>query len=297
MSEVSKDLRKEFGENDARRDAGLVTPDDVVRFNDRQYGQDPVWECLDIYKPRNAEGRLPVIMIVHGGGWVYGTKETYQFYGMSLAQRGFAVVNFTYRLAPEAKFPAQLEDICLAAEWMQENAQVYGLDMEHVFAVGDSAGGHLLGLFCALLTDRNYAENFPFRVPENFRLRAVGMNCGAYKMFGMDGTTGVDRDRELMNDLLPERGSEREQALINVTDHVNDSFPPAFIMSCKGDFLLKQVPLLKKAYEDAGALCRVKIYGSDEEPLYHVFHVNIREAEGRKCNDDECAFFREMGKD
>lgn len=53
---------------------------------------------------------IPVIVSVHGGGWGYGDKERYQYYCMSLAQQGFAVVNFSYRLASKYKFPAPLED-------------------------------------------------------------------------------------------------------------------------------------------------------------------------------------------
>ena len=62
------------------------------------------WQKLDVYRQKDATGKLPVIVSVHGGGWVYGDKERYQFYCMDLAERGFAVVNFSYRLAPEYKF-------------------------------------------------------------------------------------------------------------------------------------------------------------------------------------------------
>ena len=110
MSAVSDKIRKMFGEGDAERDAGLSTPSDVVRYDDIVYGKDPKWQCLDVYRPKFRKGKLPVIISVHGGGWVYGDKEVYQWYCMNLAQRGFAVVNFTYRLAPEYKFPASLED-------------------------------------------------------------------------------------------------------------------------------------------------------------------------------------------
>ena len=72
---------------------------------------------------------------------------------MTLAQRGFAVVNFTYRLAPEVKFPAPLEDTNNVISWMYENQEEYGLDMEHVFMVGDSAGGHLCGLYSAICNE------------------------------------------------------------------------------------------------------------------------------------------------
>ncbi|MGB4661825.1 MAG: alpha/beta hydrolase, partial [Mobilitalea sp.] len=118
MSQASDKLRKEFGEGDAKRDAGLCTPEDIERVNNIQYGPDSVWNVLDVYRPKAESGKLPVIVIVHGGGWVYGDKEVYQFYGMNLAQRGFAVVNFSYRLAPEAKYPAPLEDTNLVITWM-----------------------------------------------------------------------------------------------------------------------------------------------------------------------------------
>ena len=91
-------IREEFGTSDAKRDAGLTTPSDIQRFDNISYGKDPVWQSLDLYRPKSMDGKkLPVIVSVHGGAWVYGTKEIYQFYCMRLAQFGFAVVNFNYR--------------------------------------------------------------------------------------------------------------------------------------------------------------------------------------------------------
>ena len=104
MSQASDMVRTEFKKGDDIRDAGLTTPEDIIRYDDIVYGEDPKWQSLDVYRPKSAEGKkLPVIVSVHGGGWVYGDKERYQFYCMNLAQRGFAVVNYTYRLAPEYK--------------------------------------------------------------------------------------------------------------------------------------------------------------------------------------------------
>lgn len=85
---------------------------------------------LDVYRPRAREGeKLPVIISVHGGGWVYGDKDGYQFYCMGLAERGFAVVNFSYRLAPEAKFPASLEDTNAVFRYYRSGEEKLG----HVF--------------------------------------------------------------------------------------------------------------------------------------------------------------------
>ena len=296
MSQASDTMRREWKINDAKRDAGLTTPDDIQRFDDIQYGLDPVENKLDVYRPKNAQGKIPVIVSVHGGGWVYGDKELYQFYGMTLAQRGFAVVNFTYRLAPEVKFPAPLEDTNNVISWMYENQEEYGLDMDHVFMVGDSAGGHLCGLYSAICTNPEYAVNYTFKVPNGFVPQAVALNCGAYNPLSEVGVLGGEQDQELMGDFLPEKGSVRERALVNVTDHVTEKFPPVYLMTCVGDFCRPQAPLLEAALKKNGVYYEFKTYGTEENPLYHVFHLTIQEPEGQKCNDEECDFFRRMMK-
>ena len=297
MSEISESLRKEFGTNDAKRDQGLTTPEDVIRYDNIRYAADPVWNLLDVYRPRQLSGTLPVIIIYHGGGWVYGTKEVYQFYGMSLAQRGFAVINFTYRLAPEHRFPSPLEDMNSVIDWMYENAQKYLLDMDNVFIVGDSAGAHLTGLFCAICTDRRYADNFKFRVKSGFVPRAIGMNCGAYELFKDGVPLQVDdRTTALMKDFLPEENYDETTALVNVSELVNPKFPPAYIMTAKGDSLLKQAPILEEAYRRNGVLFKSKVYGDEDNKLYHVFHCAITEDAAKQCNGDECEFFRSQIK-
>ena len=95
MEKMSSIIRREFKKGDDIRDAGLTAPDDVIRYKDIAYGKDSAMQVLDVYRPKDTEGNLPVIVSVHGGGWVYGDKELYQYYCMSIAQRGFAVVNFT----------------------------------------------------------------------------------------------------------------------------------------------------------------------------------------------------------
>lgn len=296
MSQASDTMRREWKINDAKRDAGLTTPDDIQRFDDIQYGPDPVENKLDVYRPKNTQGKIPVIVSVHGGGWVYGDKELYQFYGMTLAQRGFAVVNFTYRLAPEVKFPAPLEDTNNVISWMYENQEEYGLDMEHVFMVGDSAGGHLCGLYSAICTNPEYAVNYMFKVQNGFVPQAVALNCGAYNPLSEVGVLGGEQDQEIMEDFLTEKGSAKERALVNVTDHVTEKFPPVYLMTCVGDFCRPQAPLLEAALKKNGVYYEFKTYGTEENPLYHVFHLTIQEPEGQKCNDEECDFFRRMMK-
>ncbi len=291
MSEYAFRIRKEFAEGDAKRDAGLTTPEGIQRFDNIQYGDDPVWNLLDVYRSKQSTGKLPLIVIVHGGGWVYGTKEVYQFYGMSLAERGFAVVNYTYRLAPEHKFPASLEDTNAVMMWIHEHADQYGFDTENVFAVGDSAGGHLLGMYCAFCTDDQYAAHFPFAAKKAYLPKGIGMNCGAYRLYDEKGSSLREEDRDLMDDLL---NSAEERPLVQVSELINRNFPPAFIMSAYGDFLLAQAPLLEERYRALGLPHVLRIYGSESKPLYHVFHCTMQEPAAKICNDEECAFFKSL---
>ncbi len=294
MSASSERMRVEWKESDAKRDAGLKAPEDVERICDVSYGKDPVWNQLDLYLPKKREEKLSVIVSVHGGGWVYGDKNLYQYYCMGLAQRGFAVVNFSYRLAPESKFPAQLEDTNAVLHWVFAHAEQYGLDLANIFMVGDSAGAHLLGLYSAICADENYAARYDFQVPEGFVPRAIGMNCGVFEPICPETVIGREEDKELMEDLLPGKGNKEEAELISVLCHVTEKFPPVFLMTAVGDFCKDQAPKLLEKLEEKHVLHEYHIYGDEKQPLYHVFHVTMQEPLGQKCNDEECAFFRSM---
>lgn len=294
MSLTSTMVRTLFTLSDRKRDRGLTVPDDLIRSMDIPYGPDSRQQTLDVYRPRSEDGRfpvLPVIVSVHGGGWVYGSKELYQYYCMDLAERGFAVVNFSYRLAPGAKFPAQLEDVNAVFHWVLDHAEEHGFDTGRIFAVGDSAGGHLLGLFCDLCVNPDYAANFSFRAPEGFVPRAVALNCGA---FHIDTSDPKDLTTRLMKDLMPTGGRYADLSLLQVADYVAPGFPPTYLMTCAGDFLIDQPKLMMKAFERCGVPYTYKLYGSEKEAkdYGHVFHLNIKTDRAKTCNDTETVFFK-----
>lgn len=286
MSERSDLLRKTFTKNDDIRDAGLTTPASVSRWDDIVYGTDPVRQALDVYRPKAAGAdTLPVIVSVHGGGWVYGDKERYQYYCMELAKRGFAVVNFSYRLAPEFPFPAPLEDTNSVFRWVLDHGEEYGLDSSRVFAVGDSAGAHTLALYAAACADPEYAKSLGLSTPPGFRPAGVALNCGPYSFASGAGW---------LEDYLPEKGSERELELVNVIRHVTPGFPPAYLMTAAGDFLSAQAVPMAAALLENRVPFAFRFYGSGENELGHVFHLNIRTRDAALCNDEECAFFKSL---
>lgn len=291
MSQMSDTVRMEFQRNDDIRDAGLKTPEDIIRYDDIVYGNDPQSQSLDVYRPKNAGNqKLPVIVSVHGGGFVYGNKERYQYYCMNLAQRGFAVINFTYRLAPEHKFPANLEDTNSVFTWVLENGEQYGFDKEHIFGVGDSAGGNALGLYAAICTNQEYASKYNFKVPKGFVPTAIALNCGLYQMEAEKEASNKE-DLGLLLDYLPEDNPKEYLQLLEVYNYITEEFPPTFIMTCQGDFLKEHALPLASRLAEKNVPFIYRLYGDRKKPLTHVFHCDIRSEDAKLCNDEECAFF------
>ena len=297
---ASRKIRHNYASMDRKRDAGLTTPADITRYDDILYGNDKrlkKWQLLDVYRPKaavEADGslkKLPVIISVHGGAWVYGDKSKYQFYCMRLAQRGFAVINFSYRLAPEAKFPSSMQDTEAVFQWACDNAAQYGFDTENFFAVGDSAGGHLLALYTDALTNKDYSKQFDFLKDKAMTLRGVALNCGKYTM---DDTE--PKFRLLRSGYLPNKGTPEEVHMLDAAAHVTGYFPPTFIMTCEGDFLKDQAAVIKKSLDAAGVKNELHCYGNAEQPLWHVFHCDPKLTEAVVCNDEECNFFRSLIK-
>jgi acetyl esterase/lipase len=103
---------------------------------------------LDLYLPEKSDpsGKpLPLIIWVHGGAWMGGSKDQ-SSPALRFTREGYAVAHVGYRLTPEAKFPAQIYDCKAAVRWLRANAAKYNLNPDRFIAWGDSAGGHLVAL-------------------------------------------------------------------------------------------------------------------------------------------------------
>ncbi len=281
-------IRHDWKENDARRDAGLTIPEDLDRYIDLKYG--PYEEnLLDVYVPKGASKALPAIISIHGGGWVYGNKELYQHYCMRLAQRGFAVVNFTYRLAPEHRYPAALEDCFAVFCWVSKHHKEYFIDYDNLFLVGDSAGGQLAHQCLTILSNPNYRKLFDLTIPDDFRINACALNCGVYAL-------GVNRffkpsSSSMMSDYLPENYQPYLDQL-TVKHYMTRDFPPTFVMTAYYDFLRLTAKPLYKKLKRLGVETEFHLYGdSEHKEIAHVFHLDCRSAVADQCNDEECAFF------
>lgn len=279
--------RAQWALHDTRRDAGLVRPQGVWQCPDLPYGPWGRWNLLDLYLPQESMDPLPVLVSVHGGGYFYGSKETYQPYCLDLARRGFAVVNFNYRLAPEFRFPAPLEDLNQVLHWLQEHSSCFGLDLKHLFLVGDSAGAQIVSQYAAAWSNPGYAALLGLEIPD-LPLTGIGLNCGIYHIDqrAKDGSLAP-----LAADYLGPRFDLKDPRL-DVLGHLTGAYPPTYLFSACHDFLAPQCQPMAARLEELGVLVQWKLYGSTEQKeVGHVFHLNLHLPEATLANDEELAFF------
>jgi len=133
--------------------AGAAMAEPVAEVEDRTVPGSPDGIPVRIYKP-SAEPGLPVLVWLHGGGWAIGSVETHDAICRSVANAvGCIVVSVEYRLAPEHRYPAALDDAFAATQWVAANADELGGDPARIAVGGDSAGGNLTAVVSLLARD------------------------------------------------------------------------------------------------------------------------------------------------
>lgn len=286
MSLTSIMFRIGAKKSDRKRDAKIPYPAGVKQWNDISYGPHGKENLLDVYRPMDG-GKCPIIVNVHGGGYVYGDKELYKRYCMDLARRGFAVVNFNYRLAPRWKFPAPLEDLNNVMHWIAREGQWFG-DTGKVFMVGDSAGAQLTSQYAAMLHNLEYMSHFRFPHPGIF-LKAIGLNCGLYDMKLIASSKRQGLELDYLGKHIP-----NDDPRLAVMDAITGSYPPAHITTACHDFLRPMAQPMYEHLHEKGIPCHLDCYGTeDDTSIGHVFHVNIITPTAMECNDTQCDFFRQ----
>jgi len=119
---------------------------------DLAYGERPR-QRLDVYAPIRHRALLPTVVFFYGGRWSGGDKADYRFVGQALAAKDMIAVIADYRLYPQVRFPAFLEDGAMAVRWVRDHLQIYGGDPDKIFLMGHSAGAHIAAM---LALDERY---------------------------------------------------------------------------------------------------------------------------------------------
>lgn len=120
---------------------------------------------LRLYRPAKAARPAPTLVYYHGGGWTMGDLDTHDVLCRQLAdESGFVVVAVDYRMGPEHRFPAAVDDVLAATRWLQAQADTLGLDASRFAVGGDSAGGNLAAVVALAWRDAGEAVPLKFQL-------------------------------------------------------------------------------------------------------------------------------------
>jgi acetyl esterase len=292
-------IRHAFAKDTLKRNRRLEAhlPNNITELRNQRYGNgdDAV---LDIFFPSaggEAQMRLPTIIWVHGGAFVYGDKSDVASYLKIVSQRGFTTVGVNYSLAPGAHYPVPLKQVNEALGFLMHNADRFRIDTSKLFLAGDSAGSQIVAQLAAIIGDPAYAATVGIKPTiDRAAVKGVVLFCGIYdaSKLNFDGPFGSFLKTVIWSYFgtrnfagVPQLGD------FSVARHLTPQFPPAFISAGNNDPLAGQSVLMADALRKQGSVVETVFFPGDyQPPLPHEYQFDLETNAGHEVLEKMTAF-------
>ncbi|MBP3043773.1 alpha/beta hydrolase [Arthrobacter jiangjiafuii] len=256
---------------------------------------------LDLFVPRDAPGPAPLVVWIHGGAWLSGSRNDVEPYLRILASHGYAAAGVDYTIAPRGTYPQAVRELTEALAFLQDRAGELGLDPQRIVLAGDPAGAQLAAQLAVLATNPDYGRvtGLPPALAAA-DLRGVILHCGVYDLAALAGLRGV-LGWGFKTALWAYTGnrdwsSTPAGAQMSVLDHVTARFPPALIAGGNGDSLTgsQSVPLAARLAA-LGTAVRTRFWPAGHSPaLPHEYQFHLNRPEARQTLAETLAFLAEV---
>jgi acetyl esterase/lipase len=216
-------------------------PQGTVLHGNIQYNNDTLLKhLLDIYLPANAKGKLPLVILIHGGGWLSNDKYADMGYMKKtvaeIISSGFALASIDYRFSTQAVFPAQMKDCNRAISFLFDNADKYGFDKNRFAVMGFSAGGHLASMV-GLSKNNNIKTFFMPGTSKSFSFKAVIDFYGPAELIMFPGASDEKSPESILIGAAALDRPDLAKAASPVT-YVDKNDPPFLIIHGEKDELV-----------------------------------------------------------
>jgi acetyl esterase/lipase len=214
---------------------------------------------LDLTRPAEGHGPFPAIVVIHGGAWRAGSKDSNRGILLQLARQGYVAISPQYRFCPQETFPAQVHDVKAAVRWLRTHARDYQIDPDHIGAMGFSSGGYL----ALMLGVTGPADGLEGDVAANAPSSKVQTVVNFFGPTDLNAADIPEISRPLLRDFLGGDPSERTELARQASPvtFVTADDPPILTFQGTKDPLVphSQAVTLANALSAAGVPGRVEI--------------------------------------
>lgn len=267
------DVIFDFPQNKSRKNAykgvDFVVEKDVPYFDND--------DCrLDTYYLKKPEGKYPVMFYIHGGGFVAGDKHHRRAVSEWYAMQGFFVVNVNYGICPAQKFPAPLQHLVYALNWVGENADKYNLDLDKIVVAGDSAGAYYSTALISVAESKELQDKIG--VTTDLHFAGAYLNCGIYDIISaLNAKLPLNMGAVILKDFASidkkDIDTYKYLDLCVTVNLVNEKFPQTFVTYAEKDVFCKgQSEKFISVLKEKGI--EVEEYHSTKFTSNHCFSLN-----------------------
>lgn len=257
---------------------------------------------LDLYLPAQQEGKVPVVVFLHGGGFFKGDKEMAKYFGPALSAGRYAFASLNYTLAPDATIFEQLKQVNEALRFLKEKALEYGLDLTQVNMAGSSAGGFLALQLLSSYFDPAYQQALALSPVSDIHFASILLYSAVYDLsvfqeanrnpatnyflskigWGLTGRKNWQEDQEMAK-------------LLNLTYYIADDFPPFFITDGNTRTFLTQAQAYAHQLTQH-AIPNQTLFFSNSKKVKHGYQLQMDTEESRQAVEASLTFLEKWNQ-
>ena len=281
--------------SDKKRMATQTPPENVVKVKDIPYIDDGnPYHKFDVFYPEGkiAKEGLPVIIDIHGGGWMYATKDLNEYYCMELAKKGYCVFSISYRLVPDITVNEQIKDCTEALAFIRANMKDYPANKKTVMLTGDSAGGQL-ALYSTILNNNPDARKIFGTVDTKLNIKCLLLTSPV--TYAKSGGWFSIYTKKMWGKDYKTKSTYNYMDLNEIMELAND-MPPTYFITSSGDTLAHdQTVNAYNYFVEKGYECEIEDFTDlrDGKKLPHVFSVlDPFDEYGQKAIDNALDYYQ-----
>lgn len=257
---------------------------------------------LDLYLPKSP-GSHPLVLWVHGGAFVAGDKSGVENWGVMLAANGYTVAAMNYEWAPEATYPAQVQQIADALSFLCRTAVQYDFSVQRIAIAGDSAGAHLASQFVLVHTNTRFAQAIGVTSPlKKEELACALLYCGPYDLQQM-----LCYPQRMIRffisrigwSVLGRRNWQKSPlaAFVSTPAHITSDFVPCYLTDGNKGSFESHARALAKALRACGVETQERYFDLSQGEVGHEYQMQLESNQAQLCFLDTLLFLKEHLRD